>query len=170
MILPTRAPLIRRTAVSLACLAFVCLAMPTTGLAATAIHFQSESLTALRGQLGHHEVHALSFHPGTGTGHIHVSLNDGRHMTVIYATSEQPQLIANARAEGIRVTIAKAKPKAAKPAVHHKLRYIAAGILVVVIVVVAAVLLVDRRRKLGEAGGDRVAESAPAPSSPSEPT
>jgi hypothetical protein len=171
MILPKRAPLIGRTAFSVACLALVCLTLPATGLAATAIHFQSESLTALEGQVAHHEVRAFSFHPGTGgTGHIHASLNDGRHMTVIYATSEQPQLIAKARAEGIRVTIAKAKVKAAKPAVHHKLRYIAAGILVVVIVVVAAVLLVDRRRKLGEAGGDRVAESAPAPSSPGDPT
>jgi hypothetical protein len=144
--------------------------MAAGALAATAIHFQSESLPALETQIGHHEVHALSFHPGTGTGHIHASLNDGRHMTVIYATSEQPQLITKARAEGIRVTIAKAKPKAAKPAVHHKLRYIAAGILVVVIVVVAAVLLIDRRRKLGEGGGDRVADSAPAPSSPGDHT
>ena len=173
MIPPTRVPLIRRTAlsvVSLLSVACVCLAMSATALAATAIHFQSESLTALEGQLSHHEVHALAFHPDTGTGHIHASLNDGRHMTIIYTSSEQAQLIAQARADGTPVTIAVAKPKAAKAPVHHKLRYIAAGILVVVIVVVAAVLLIDRRRKMGEAGGDQAAESAPAPSTPSDPT
>ena len=72
-------------------------------------------------------------------------------------------------AEGARVTIAKAKPKAAaKPAVRHKLRYIAGGILVVVIVVVAAVLLIDRRRKLGEGGGDE-AESGPLRRPPATP-
>ena len=35
---------------------------------------------------------------------------------------------------------------ASKKPVHHKLRYIAGGILVVVIVVVGAVLIVNRKR------------------------
>jgi hypothetical protein len=173
MILSKRAPLISRTALSVATLACVWLIMSATGLAAAAIHFQSESLTALEAQLGHHEVRALSFHSGpagAATGHIHASLKDGQHMTVLYPTSEQAQLIALARTDSTRVTIAKAKAKAAKPAVHHKLRYIAGGILVVVIVVVVAVLLIDRRRKLGGGGVDRVAESAPAASSPPDPT
>ncbi|MGO9319689.1 MAG: hypothetical protein ACLQBY_02635 [Solirubrobacteraceae bacterium] len=167
----TRAPLLAKATVALwsACVALA-LAAGTTALAASVIHFQPESLPALEGQLGHHEVHALTFHPGTGAGHIHVSLNDGRHMTVPYATAEQAQLVALAGKDGTTVAIAAAKPKAAKAPVHHKLRYIAAGILVVVIVVVAAVLLIDRRRKLGEAGGDRAAESAPLPSSPGDPT
>jgi hypothetical protein len=172
MIFPTRAPLIRKTALSVVCLICACLAMTATAtaLAATAIHFQRESLPALKTQLGHHEVHALAFHPATGTGHIHVSMNDGRHLTVPYSTPEQAQLIAQARADGTPVTIAQAKPAAVKQPVQHKLRYIAGGILVVVIVVVAAVLLVDRRRKLGEAGEDEAGENAPAPSSPGDPT
>jgi hypothetical protein len=37
--------------------------------------------------------------------------------------------------------------EASKTPVHHKLRYIAGGILVAVILIVGAVLLVDRRRK-----------------------
>jgi hypothetical protein len=178
MILPTRAPFIRARVSSTTRLARVWLALclaallPTaaTALAASAVHFQSESLTALEGQLGHREVHALAFHPATGTGHIHASLNDGRHMTVVYSTSEQAQLIARARADGARVAIATVKPKAAKAPVHHKLRYIAGGILLVVIIVVAAVLLIDRRRKLGEGGGDRVADGAAAPSPPGDAT
>ena len=115
----------------------------------TAIHFQRESVPALTAQLHHREVHVLSFHPTPAPGHVHVSMNDGRHFTATYAASEQAQLVTLARADGTRVTVAKVKPKAAT-AVHHTLRYVAGGILIVVILVVAAVLLLDRRRKLGE--------------------
>ena len=121
--------------------------------AATVIHFQPESVSALKVQLGHHEVHALTFHPTPAPGHVHVSMNDGRHLTVVYTAAEQAQLLALAHANGTPIAVAVAKPKAAAKPVHHTLRYVAGGILVVVIIVVAAVLLVDRRRKLGEEGG-----------------
>jgi hypothetical protein len=134
-------------------------AVAAPAAAATAIHFQPEGLPPLKAQLSHHEVHALTFHPTPAPGHVHVSMNDGRHYTVIYAAAEQPRLIALATANGARYAIAVAKPKAAKKAAHHTLRYIAGGIVIVVIVVVAAVLLLDRRRKLNEAGQG----AAPAP-------
>ena len=120
----------------------------TTGAsAATVIHFTPESITALEAQLGKHEVHALTFHPTPAPGHVHVSMNDGHHYTVVYSgTGEQEHLIALGTADGARYALATVKAKPA--ATHHTLRYIAAGILIVVIVVVAAVLLVDRRRKL----------------------
>lgn len=121
--------------------------------AATVIHFQSESLPAFEAQLHKHEVHAVTFHPTPAPGHIHVSMNDGGHFTVVYAAGEQAHLVALATAGGARYAIATVKPKAAK-STHHTLRYIAGGIVIVVIVVVVAVLLVDRRRKLGERGGD----------------
>jgi len=121
--------------------------------AATVIHFQPESTSALTVQLHHHEVHALTFHPTPAPGHAHVSMSDGRHFTVVYSATEEAKLVALARADGTPVAVAVAKPKAvAKPA-HHTLRYVAGGILVLVIIVVAAVLLVDRRRKLSEEGG-----------------
>jgi hypothetical protein len=145
---------------SAACLAFACAGLSASALGAGAVHYQRESLSALQGQLHNHEVKALGFHPAPGSGHIHASLNDGRHMTISYASTEQAQLVAQAQAQGAQVTIAKAKATAAKKPVHHKLRYIAGGILIVVIVVVAAVLLVDRRRKLNQAGRD-------APAAPS---
>jgi hypothetical protein len=128
--------------------------------AATVIHFQSESLSAFEAQLHKHEVHAVTFHPTPAPGHIHVSMNDGRHYTVVYAAGEQAQLVALASANGARYTVATVKPKAAK-STHHTLRYIAGGIVIVVIVVVVTVLLVDRRRKLKEGDG----EGTPAPSS-----
>jgi hypothetical protein len=127
--------------------------------AATVIHFQSESLPALEAQLHKHEVHALTFHPTPPPGHIHVSMNDSRHYTVVYATGEQAQIVALATANGARYAVATVKPKAAA-ATHHTLRYIAGGIVIVVILVVVAVLLVDRRRKLGEDGSG----PTPAPS------
>jgi len=140
------------------CLMLALAATPAS--AATAVHYQAESLPALKEQLARHEVHAVSFHPGTPQGHIHASMNNGQHMTVLYATSEQAALVALVRADGTPVAIAKAKAKAAaKP---HKLRYIAGGIVVVVILVVAAVLLVDRRRKLGEEADDPSSAGAPA--------
>ncbi len=155
-------------AASAACLIGVCLAMSASALGATAIHFEPESVAALEGQLHHGQVHAISVHPAAGTGHIHVSLNDGRHMTVAYASSEEAHLLAIARADGTPVAVAKAKTKRATKAAPHKLRYIAAGILVIVIIVVAAVLLIDRRRKLGEDGEDEAAEGGSVPSATGE--
>jgi len=167
MILTRRAPRISRTAVSVACLLGACLAISASAGAATAIHFERETIAALTTQLDHGQVHALSFHPASPTGHVHVSLNDGRHMTVAYASSEQAQLLALATAHNTPVTIAKVKTTVAKPA-HHKLRYIAGGLLVVVIIVVLAVLLIDRRRKLGQEGGESGGEGAAVPSGGAE--
>ncbi len=131
-----------------------------TASAATVIHFQPESASALTAQLHHHEVHALTFHPTPAPGHVHVSLNDGRHLTVVYPASEEAQFVALARADGTPVAVAVAKPKAAAKPAHHTLRYVAGGILVLVIVVVAAVLLVDRRRKLSEEAAMRLPRRA----------
>lgn len=143
--------------VALAASAMVTLAASSS--AATVIHFQSEGLSSLEGQLHKHEVHALTFHPTPTPGHVHVSMDDGRHYTVVYAaTSDQERLIALAHTDGIPVTVATAKTKSTTT--HHKLRYIAAGILIVVILIVAAVLLIDRRRKLREEAGDAAGDPA----------
>jgi hypothetical protein len=145
--------------------AILALAMTANASATTVIHFQSENGSALTAQLHHHEVHALTFHPTPAPGHVHVSLNNGQHFTVVYPAAEEAKFVALARADGTPVAVAVAKPKAAAKPAHHTLRYVAGGILVLVIVVVAAVLLVDRRRKLSEEGGDTPppTQSQPAP-------
>ena len=135
------------------CLAFAVTVLAVPAGAAT-VHFQKESLQAYEGELHHGEVHALTFHPGTGTGHLHISLNNGGHMTVVYPASQQARLVTEAQAAKARVKIATLQTKKTA-AVHHKLRYIAGGILILVILVVLVVLLVGRRRAL--------AEDAPAP-------
>jgi hypothetical protein len=152
-------------AVFLVCLLWA--AMTASALAATAIHFQKETLPALEKQLRSHEVHALVLHPKPSPGHVHASLNNGSHMTIVYAPAEQEHIIALARAQGTPVAVSVKATTTAKKPVHHKLRYIAGGILVAVIVVVAAVLLIDRRRKLHEAA-DHGGGGAPAPSSPGD--
>ena len=125
----------------------------------TVVHFEREGLPALTVQLSRHEVHALTFHPTPEPGHVHISMNDGKHYTVAYTAGEQAHIVALGRAAGTPITIATVKAKPAAKT-HHTLRYVAAGILIVVIVVVASVLLVDRRRKLNQES-----QAAPAPSS-----
>jgi hypothetical protein len=137
----------------------MCLALSAVVFAvpagAAAVHFEKESLQAYEAQLSHGQVHALAFHPGATTGHLHISLNNGGHMTVEYAVSDQGKLVTQAQAAKARVKIA-AATTTKTAAVKHKLRYIAGGILIVVIVVVLMVLLIGRRRAV--AGED------PAPS------
>jgi hypothetical protein len=141
----------------------VCLALAVAVLAAPAgaatVHFEKESLQAYEGELHHGEVHAVTFHPGTTTGHLHISLNNGGHMTVSYAASQQGKLVAQAQAANARVKIAALRTKK-DIAVHHKLRYIAGGILIVVILVVLVVLLIGRRRAVADEGRAPSGESS----------
>jgi hypothetical protein len=146
-----------------AALVAVCLALGAAVFAmpagASTVHFEKESLQGYEGQLHHGEVHALTFHPGATTGHLHISLNNGGHMTVVYADTEQGRLVAQARAANARVKIAAAVTKKTA-AVKHKLRYIAGGVLIVVIVVVLVVLLIGRRRAVANEGPRPNGESA----------
>lgn len=133
----------------MASLVFTLSVMAASAGAAT-VHFQKESLQAYEAELHHGEVHAATFHPGKTTGHLHISLNNGGHMTVTYAASEQAKLLAQARAANARVKLVAAKAKKAVAPVKHKLRYIAGGILILVIIAVLVVLLIGRRRALAE--------------------
>jgi predicted PurR-regulated permease PerM len=144
-------------------LAVLCVALASAVIVApagaAAIHFEKESLQAYQAQLHHGQVHALTFHAGTPSGHLHISLNNGGHMTVTYAPAEQAKLVAQAQAANARVKIATPVTKKTA-AVHHKLRYIAGGILILVIVVVLVVLLIGRRRAIVDEGPAPSGESA----------
>jgi predicted NAD/FAD-dependent oxidoreductase len=146
-----------------AVLAPVCLALAAVVFAApagaAAIHFEKESQTEYEGQLHKGEVHAVTFHPGASTGHLHLSLNNGGHMSVTYAASRQGKLVAQAQAANARVKIATLKTKKTAAA-HHKLRYIVGGILIVVILFVLVVLLIGRRRAAADEGQGPSGESA----------
>ncbi|HVR04450.1 MAG TPA: hypothetical protein VMS02_00300 [Solirubrobacteraceae bacterium] len=118
----------------------------TPAPATTIVHFQPESYAALLVQVHKGEVHAVVLHPSGPKAHV--ALNDGAHFTATYPLGEATKLGAEVRAHGGAFSIATAKHKTGT--VHHKLRYIAGGILIVVIVVVLAVLLIGRRRAIAE--------------------
>ncbi|HEY5285692.1 MAG TPA: hypothetical protein VIJ50_01135 [Solirubrobacteraceae bacterium] len=141
------------------CTVLGALALALPAGAATVIHFQQETLPAYEAQLHKGEVHALTFHAGTTTGHLHISMDDGKHYTVAYTSSEQGKLVADAQANHARVQIATVQVKKTAP-VKHKLRYIAGGILILVIIVVLIVLLIGRRRALADEGPRASGESA----------
>lgn len=142
-----------------AALAVLCIAILSLAAAAPAvaagIHFERESLKSYEAQLHKGEVHALTFHPASGgsAGHLHISLNNGEHMSVTYVAGEQGKLVAQAQAANARVKVATVTVKKTAPA-KHKLRYIAGGILIVVIIVVLIVLLVGRRRAVAGEGAE----------------
>lgn len=144
-----------------ACVALTAIALAVPAGAAT-VHFEKESLQAYEGQLRHHQVHALTFHPGAPTGHLHISLNNGGHMTVEYSAAQQASLVAAAEAANARVKVATVKAKKTA-AVKHKLRYIAGGILILVIIVVLVVLLIGRRRALVDGDSKAPQEESAAP-------
>jgi hypothetical protein len=141
------------TARTAALLAFgACLALAPLSSAAAAeeakVTYEHESQPAYEQQLAAGQVTAATFNKRVRT--IHVTLKDGRHMIVRYPPHQQPTLAAALQSKHVPVTVlkpAEAIKEASKTPVHHKLRYIAGGILVAVIVIVGTVLLVDRRRK-----------------------
>lgn len=138
------------------CGCLVALAVPAA-LAAGPVYFQHESYQTFLGQLRHSEVHAVEFH--TQALKIHADLNNGKHVTLVYPSGAQTQITALAHAHGAAVAVAVAVVSH-KPA-HHKLRYIAGGVLIVVILVVLVVLLVGRRRGIVELGEDASSSAAP---------
>ncbi|MEA2314471.1 MAG: hypothetical protein QOI03_1163 [Solirubrobacteraceae bacterium] len=126
----------------------VALTAPGPAIAEEAVKYTHESLAAYRQQLASGQVTALTINKRIRR--VHVTLKDGRHLLALYGPHEEPKVAAEAQAKHVPVTVlkpAQAAKEAAKIPVHHKLRYIAGGILIAVIVVVGAVLLIDRRRK-----------------------
>lgn len=146
----------RTTAASLlATLLLACLAA-TPAPAAPAP--TTESYQALLGQINARQIRSAVINRKAHL--VKVVLDDGSVQRVDYPPAEERTLSDSLRAHGAGVKIAKKK---AKKAVHHKLRYIAAGI-VGAIVVVGLVLLILRGRRPPEP----VHEGEPAPSAPPE--
>jgi hypothetical protein len=81
---------------------------------------------------------------------MRMTLKDGRHVFYRYPPKGEPAVAAQLKAKHVPVTVltpAQAKREASKIPRHHKIRYIAGGVLVAVILIVGAVLLINRRRK-----------------------
>jgi hypothetical protein len=141
---------LRRAALPLAaCLAIAALAPPAVAADGIAV-YQHESEKAFEAQLASGQIKAATINKKVRT--VRLTLNDGRHMLAKYPAHQEQRVAAELEAKGVPVAVlgkAHGEKAKSKP-VHHKLRYIAAGILVAVIVVVGAVLLVNRRLQRAE--------------------
>jgi ATP-dependent Zn protease len=142
------------------CIALAILAITVPAGAAARAKI-TESYAAFQGQIKGGKVRRVTFNKKAHTAHI--TLTSGKHELVSYPSHDEPQIAASLQAKGAAVKVQKAK-KTTKPAVHHKLRYIAGGVLVVLIVIVAVVLGLNRRRpQADEPAGARAGAPAAAP-------
>ena len=140
----------------LAAAALTALAVPSL---AAAVVYTHESYTEAQKQIAAHQVQKATFNKKAHT--VHLTLTDGRHVLASYPSHDEPAIAAQIKATGATVAVEKAKTKP----VHHKLRYIAGGILIVVILIVALVLGLNRRKDREEqaaAGADGAVPPAAA--------
>ncbi len=149
MIRSTRASSTSRISVCVASLA--CAWLLTAAFAAGAvgaIDYQKESYAEYKQQLAGGQVQAVTINKRLRS--LRVTLKDGRYVLARYNKHEEPAVAAALQAKRVPVSVLtpteavseeKAQPK------HHKLRYIAGGIVIVVIVIVGAVLFVNRKRR-----------------------
>jgi hypothetical protein len=149
MIPTERASPAKKSALLLSLIVLACLSAGAVSAAAeTTIHFTKESLQAFEHQMAVSEIQAATFNKRVRS--LHLTLKNGQHVLVHYGPGEQKKLQEELTAKSIPVTVlkpAQAQKEAAKTPVHHKLRYIAGGILIAVVIIVAAVLFYDRKRK-----------------------
>ena len=129
-----------------------CLALaipaPLATAAESTIKYEHESKQAYEQQLASRQIKEATFNKRVRS--VHLTLTDGRHVLYKYPPKAEPAIAAALQARHVPVTVltpTEAAKEAKKTPVHHKLRYIAGGILIAVILIVGAVLLVDRRRK-----------------------
>jgi hypothetical protein len=149
MIAATRVPFAVRVAVcaaSLACVALL-LAVSAAGAAITP-SYQPESFKTYEQQLAGGQIQAVTVNKKLRS--LRITLTDGSYVLAKYGRKEEPQTVAALEAKHVPVTIltpTEAAKQVTKKTVHHKLRYIAGGILVLVILIVGAVLYINRKRQ-----------------------
>jgi uncharacterized membrane protein len=149
MVATTRAPFAVRVAVwaaSLACLALL-LVVSAAGAASTP-NYQPESLKTYEQQLASGQIQAVTVNKKLRS--LRITLKNGSYVLAKYGRKDEPKNVAALEAKHVPVTIltpAEAAKQVTKKAVHHKLRYIAGGIVIIVIVIVGAVLYINRKRQ-----------------------
>jgi hypothetical protein len=148
MIATTRAFLTAKIAVCVALLACASL-LPAAVAAGAAITvaYQNETFKQYEQQLAGAQIQSVTINKRLRS--LRITLKDGRYVLAKYKAHEEPTVAAALEAKHVPVTAlapSEALKEVAKKPVHHKLRYIAGGILIVVIVIVGAVLYINRRR------------------------
>ena len=136
------------------------------GLAATTTpKFTKESYTTFQTQLASGQVRAVTFNKKAHS--LHITVTKGGPFLASYPPLQYKTISAQITAKGVPVTIEHVtKTGTPAPAAHHKLRYIAAGVLVVVVIVIVLVLGLNRRRPPADEADDAPGEAAAAGSPP----
>jgi ATP-dependent Zn protease len=118
------------------------------GSAAAEVTYQKISEQEWKSKLGSGQVASVIINKRAQS--VRTTLKDGRHVLAKYPKHEYRRVEAELRAAHVPFTVlskAEAEKLAKKAPVHHKLRYIAGGILIGIIVVVGGVLLFRRRMR-----------------------
>ena len=124
--------------------------------------FVKESFSSFQAQLAGGQVTAVTFNKKAHS--VHVTLKSGELLVASYPPLQYKAISAQIKAKGVPVTVEHVTRAGTPTTTHHKLRYIAAGVLVVVIIVIALVLGFNRRRPPAEATAGDVPAAAPPPS------
>jgi hypothetical protein len=118
------------------------------GALAGPIVYQDESYAEFQQQLASGQIAAVTINRRLGS--LRTTLKDGHYVLAKYGRKGEPKAVAALAAKHVPVTVltlAQANSELPKKATHHKLRYIAGGILIVLIVIVGAVLFLRSRRE-----------------------
>jgi ATP-dependent Zn protease len=113
-----------------------------------AIVYTHESEAQFQQQLAAKKVKSVIVNKRLRT--LRVTLTDGTHVLAHYPKHQEPQTVEKLKASGATVSVlskARAEQEAKAKPVHHKLRYIAGGVVIALIVIVGIVLLIRRRRQ-----------------------
>jgi hypothetical protein len=143
----TRPPFSAQVAALLALVACAALICAPAALAGP-IAYQDESYAEFQQQLASGQIQAVTINRRLGS--LRITLEDGRYVLAKYGRKGEPKAVAALTAKHVPVTVltlVQANSEVPKKTVHHKLRYIAGGILILLIVVVGAVLVMRSRRE-----------------------
>ncbi len=123
-----------------------------------------EDYAAFQSQLNGGKIRSVTFNKKAHS--LRITLDNGTLYVASYPPLQYKAISAQITAKGVPVSILHVTKSGTTTTTHHKLRYIAAGILVVVVIVIALVLGFNRRRPPADApsGDGTVAGSGPAPS------
>jgi hypothetical protein len=125
------------------------LSAPAASAAEETIKYTKESQQAYEQQLAKREIKEAVINKRLRR--LRMTLKDGRHVLYRYPAKGEPALAAQLKARHVPVTIltpAEAKREESKIPRHHKIRYIAGGVLLAIVVIGGAAFLINRRRKL----------------------
>ena len=135
-----------RPLLALSCAAALLLAVSP---AAAEIDYQHISEQEWKAELTAGQIQSVIFNKSAQS--LRTTLKDGRYVVAKYPKHQYPRVEAELSAHHVpfsELTKAQDEALAKKVPVHHKIRYIAGGILIAIIVIVGAVLFIRRRRRV----------------------